>query len=63
MGGGGGGSGFIHSSALFGATFAGNYRTPANSQDSDLQVDNALQYGYGGDESAQGGPGVVVIYY
>jgi len=63
MGGGGGGSGFIHSSALFGATYAGNYRTPANSQDSDLQVDNVLQYGYGGDESAQGGPGVVVFYY
>jgi hypothetical protein len=63
MGGGGGGSGYVHPSAIFGATYTGSYRTPANSQDSDLQPDNALQYGHGGDESAQGGPGVVVFYY
>ena len=63
MGGGGGGSGFVHSSALFGATYTGSYRIPANNQDSDSQPDNALQYAYGAEESGQGGPGVVVIYY
>jgi hypothetical protein len=63
MGGGGGGSGFIHGSALFGATYTGSYRTPPFSGDPDLMANPSLQNAYGGDESGQGGPGVVVFYY
>jgi hypothetical protein len=63
MGGGGGGSGYIHPNAIFGATYTGSYRIPPFATDPDLLIDNNLQYAYGADESGQGGPGVIVIYY
>jgi hypothetical protein len=63
MGGGGGGSGYIHTTAIFGATYTGSYRIPPFSFDPDLQIDNNYQYGFGAEESGQGGPGVIVIYY
>jgi hypothetical protein len=63
MGGGGGGSGYIHANAIFGATYTGSYRIPPFANDPDLMADPSLQNAFGGEESGQGGPGVIVIYY
>ena len=76
MAGGGGGSGYVASSVLFGNTFTGDHQSPACSWDNDLPktTDTLLgssKYGYGGEPvisasqytSAYGGSGYCVIYY
>ena len=63
MGGGGGGSGFIHSSVIMGATYTGQSFTPPFYNDPDLAIDTSFRYARGGDEGGHGGHGLVVLYY
>jgi len=75
MGGGGGGAGYYGSTARFGATYTGQYRTPAMYWDNDLVVgnNNSLieMLAYGGQNSQNnvgagtlsGGHAYAVIYY
>ena len=64
MAGGGGGSGYIHSGVLCGSTQGGSGQDPALISDPD-RTNNSYNQGiaYGGYEGAQGGNGLIVIYY
>jgi hypothetical protein len=65
MTGGGGGSGFIHSSIIRGVTVTGSREYPPMANDPDAIAYSLSGYrvGFGGDEGANGGYGLVVIYY
>jgi hypothetical protein len=63
MGGGGGGSGYVHPSLKLAQTHTGSGRVPPFSHDPDLLIDNGVQYATGSHEDGFGGPGVIVFYY
>jgi hypothetical protein len=66
MGGGGGGSGFVSPSVIYGVTVAGNGAYPAQVQDPDYPpstVSTANSVGQGGTQATNGGDGHCVIYY
>jgi hypothetical protein len=66
MTGGGGGSGFIHSSIIRGVTLTGMRETPPMYSDPDAvqySITTGFRIGAGGDEGSTGGYGLVVVYY
>ena len=65
MAGGGGGSGFIHSGVIRGITLTGSREYPPMKNDPDAIEYSVSGYriGFGGDEGASGGYGLIVIYY
>jgi hypothetical protein len=65
MCGGGGGSGYVHTTVLLGETFNGNRQVPAMAQDPDLPASGSTyaNHGYGGETCWHGGDGWAVIYY
>lgn len=65
MGGGGGGSGYVHTTVLIGNTFTGSRQDPAFPSDPDLPTVGSTYtlHGYGGMNCGPGGDGYCVIYY
>jgi hypothetical protein len=65
MGGGGGGSGYVHP-IIIGATMTGSGNIPANHSDVFLGRfcgQDDLQYARGGEDDGYGGPGLLVWWF
>ena len=63
MGGGGGGSGFIRSGVIMGATYTGQQFIPPFYDDPDLANSSTERYAKGADEGGHGGHGYIILYY